>query len=159
MIDTSKCIRVMVVDDHPLFREGVAAILSGEDGLSVVAKAADGWGAVELFRRFVPDVTLMDLEMPRLGGIEAIHTIRKDHPQAAILALTTDRRDRQATEALKAGAKGYVLKSMLRRELIDAIRAVHIGKRYMPAEMVRYATDESLTSKEILILESVAAGQ
>jgi DNA-binding NarL/FixJ family response regulator len=153
----------MVVDDHPLFREGVAAILSGEPGLSVVAEAADGLEAIEKFRHFVPDVTLMDLEMPRLGGVDAIRIIRQEYSEAAILVLTTYRGDAQAAQALRTGARGYVLKSTLRRELVDAIRSLYVGRRYIPAdiaaEVIGYAIEDELTNREILILEYVAAGQ
>lgn len=163
MSDAMASIRVMVVDDHPIFREGVTAILAEEPGMCVAAEAGDGLEAVEKFRAVQPDVVLMDLEMPRLGGIDAIGAIRREFPQAVILVLTTYRGDAQAALALKAGARGYILKSMLRRELVDAICAVHAGKRFVPpeiaAEIIGYAVDDALTSREMIILECVAAGQ
>jgi DNA-binding NarL/FixJ family response regulator len=122
-------IRVMVVDDHPLLREGIAAVLEGEEKISLVAEAANGWEAIERFRAFCPDVTLMDLVLPDISGIEAIKSIRLEFPSARFIVLTTYPGDVQVLRALKAGATGYMLKTTLRTELVDAIRAVHQGQR------------------------------
>jgi DNA-binding NarL/FixJ family response regulator len=156
-------IRVMVVDDHPVFREGIAAVLEGEERVSLVAEAANGREAIERFRTFCPDVTLMDLQLPDISGIEAIKTIRLEFPSARFIVLTTYRGDVQALRALKAGATGYMLKTSLRTDLIDAIRAVHQGQRRIPPEIARelaeHVTDDILTEREIEVLRRVSAGR
>src|SRR5688572_30893801 len=119
----------MVVDDHPLLREGIAAVLERQDDMRLVAEATDGQEALEAFRQIRPDVTLMDLQMPRMGGIEAIAAIRGEFPRARIVVLTTYHGDVQALRAFKAGASGYLLKNLLRRELIDTIHIIHQGGR------------------------------
>jgi len=155
-------IRVMVVDDHPLFREGIAAVLEGEEKISLVAEAANGREAIEKFRAFFPDVTLMDLQLPDISGIEAIKSIRLEFPSARFIVLTTYRGDVQALRALKAGATGYMLKTSLRTDLVDAIRAVHRGQRRIPPEIARelaeHVADDILTEREIEVLRRVAAG-
>jgi len=126
-------IRILVVDDHLVLREGVAAILAGETGIDLVGTAQNGAEAVEAFRRLRPDVTLMDVQMPVMDGIEALAEIRQQAPNARVIVLTTYEGDAQAMRALKAGASGYLLKSSLRKEMIDAIRVVHGGGKYILA--------------------------
>jgi DNA-binding NarL/FixJ family response regulator len=155
-------IRVMIVDDHPLLREGIAAVLEDEDKISLVAEAANGREAVERFRAFRPDVTLMDLLLPDVSGIEAIESIRLEFPSARFIVLTTYHGDVQALRALKAGASGYMLKTSLRTDLVDAIRAVHRGQRRIPPEianeLAEHVADDTLTEREIEVLSRVAAG-
>lgn len=161
-MNTNPPIRILCVDDHPLLREGITALLEDEHDFAVIAGAADGREAVEQFRLHRPDVTLMDLQMPGMGGIEAIMSIRREFPGARILVLTTYKGGSQAMRALRAGAMGYLLKSMLRKELIEAIRCVHAGRRCIPAavaaEIAEHAADEVLTMREVEILQRVAAG-
>ena len=157
-----KRIRLFSVDDHLLLREGLAAIVENQPDMVIVGEATNGREAIESFRHLQPDVTLMDLRMPDMSGIEAIAAIRAEFPKARIVVLTTYAGDVQALEALKAGASGYLLKNMLRRELLETIRAVHAGKRYVPPEiatdMAEHAADDSLTAREIEVLRLVAAG-
>ncbi|HTF65578.1 MAG TPA: response regulator transcription factor [Edaphobacter sp.] len=120
-------IKVLAVDDHPLLREGIAAVIEGEEDIELVAEAVNGHEAIELFRRHRPDVTLMDLQMPGMNGIDAIVAIRTEFPNARFVVLTTYQGDVQALRALKAGASGYLLKNMLRKELLDTIRTVNSG--------------------------------
>src|SRR5215469_8090952 len=131
----SGVIRILTVDDHQLLREGIAAVLDGQEDISLVGEAGTGQEAVDSFRRLRPDVTLMDLRMPDMSGIEAIAAIRTEFPNARIIVLTTYAGDVQAAAALKAGAAGYLLKNLVRRELIETIRAVHAGKRRLPPEI------------------------
>ena len=158
----AKKISVLAVDDHPLLRDGIAAVLDGEEDLELVAQAATGEEAIELFRKHRPDVTLMDLQMPGMGGIDAISAIRGQYPNARFIVLTTYRGDVQALRALKAGASGYLLKSMLRKELLDTIRAVHAGKRHIPAEIAAeladHVVDDALSDREVDVLRRVATG-
>jgi len=155
-------ISVMVVDDHPLFREGLAALLHDEADVKLVGEAADGREAVERFRALRPDVTLMDLQMPGLNGIEAMQLIRREFPQARFVVLTTYSRDVQVLRALQAGAAGYLVKSTLRKELLSTIRTVHRGGRNFSAEvateLARHALEEELTERELEILKRVATG-
>ena len=156
-------IRILIVDDHPLIREGVAAVLSAQTDMSLVGEATTGREAIESFRRYLPDVTLMDLRMPDMNGIDAISVIRAEFPAARIVVLTTYAGDVQALGALKAGASGYLLKSMLRKDLLETIRAVHSGKRRIPPEIAtdiaEHAAEDSLTAREIDVLRGVAAGK
>ena len=156
-------IKVLTVDDHPLLREGIAAVIQGEADMSVVGEAASGSEAMEAFDRLRPDVTLMDLQMPDLNGIAVIGTIRREHPQARIIVLTTFEGDVLARRAFKAGAAGYILKNMIRKELLDAIRAVHAGKRYIPqkiaAELAEHFAEDELSEREIEVLREVAGGK
>jgi DNA-binding NarL/FixJ family response regulator len=150
------------VDDHPLLREGIAAVLASEQDMTLVAEAADGREAVEQFRAHRPDVTLMDVQMPEVNGIDAIVKIREEFPDARIIVLTTYTGDAQAARAFKAGASGYLLKSMVRKELIDTIRTVHAGKKRIPpeiaVEMAEHHSDDALTVRELEVLREVAAG-
>lgn len=159
----TNCIRVLVVDDHEVLREGIAAILNPEDNLEIVGTASDGLEAVQLYERLRPDVTLMDVQMPNMDGLEAIIKIRETAPQARIVVLTTYRGDVQAVRALKAGARGYLLKSSLIDELLTAIRVVYAGQRYIPAEIAQeiayHAAEDQLSERETAILELVAQGK
>jgi len=158
----NKKIRVLAVDDHPLLREGIAAVIDGEEDIELVGEATSGQEAIDLFRRHRPDITLMDLQMPSMGGIDAIVAIRSEFSNARFIVLTTYRGDIQALRALKAGASGYLLKNMLRKELLDTIRAVHAGHRRIPpeiaAELADHVTDDALSEKEIAVLQRVATG-
>jgi DNA-binding NarL/FixJ family response regulator len=160
--EENKTIRVLMVDDHPLLREGIAAVIEGQPDLEVVGEATNGREAVELFRARKPDIVLMDLQMPVMGGIEAISAIRSEFPNARIVVLTTYKGDTQALRAFKAGASGYLLKSMLRKELLDTIRSVHAGHRRIPpeiaSEIAEHHTDDALSQREIEVLQRVAAG-
>ena len=143
-------IRVLSVDDHPLLREGIAALVNAETDMKLVAEASNGQEAIEKFRLHRPDVTLMDLQMPALNGIEAIIGIRSEFPNARIIVLTTYTGDVQVLRALKAGARGYILKGHVHRELLDTIRAVHAGQKRIPpevaAELADHAAEDELTS-------------
>jgi DNA-binding NarL/FixJ family response regulator len=156
-------IRVLIVDDHPVLRDGVAAILGNQSDMEAVGEARDGAEAVERFRALRPDVTLMDLQMPGMNGVDAILAIRAEHPNARIIVLTTYAGDAQAVRALKAGAAGYLLKSSLRTELIDAIRDVHRGQRHVHREVADeialHVVDETLTPREVAILQLVSVGK
>ena len=159
----SGSIRVLTVDDHQLLREGIAAVIESQEDMTLVAQASNGREAVECFRRLRPDVTLMDLRMPDMSGIEAITAIRSEFRDARIVVLTTYAGDAQAAAALKAGAVGYLLKSLVRKELLETIRAVHSGKRRVPpeiaTEIAEHVADDALTAREVEVLRRVAAGK
>jgi DNA-binding NarL/FixJ family response regulator len=159
----SKVIRILTVDDHLLLREGIAAVLEGQEDMMLVGEAGNGREAVESFRRLRPNVTLMDLRMPDMSGLEAIRAIRSDFPDARIIVLTTYSGDAQAAAALKAGAAGYLLKNLVRKELIETIRTVHAGKRRIPpeiaTEIAEHVADDALTDREVEVLRAVAAGK
>src|SRR5262244_559013 len=161
-MSANESIRILTVDDHPVLREGIAAVLTGEPDIIVVAEANNGQEALEQYRTHRPDVTLMDIQMPIMNGTEAIQAIRKEFPDARIIVLTTYTGDAQATKALAAGASGYLLKSMLRKELVETIRSVHGGKKKIPPEiaieMAEHHADDALTEREIEVLRQVAAG-
>lgn len=158
----TKRIKVLAVDDHPLLREGIAAVLNGEEDIELVAEAVNGQEAIKLFRQHHPDVTLMDLQMPDMNGIEAITAIRNEFPNARFVVLTTYQGDVKAVRALKAGASGYLLKNMLRKDLLDTIRIVHAGKRKIPpeiaAELADHMMEDALTDREVEVLRRVATG-
>lgn len=157
-----KKISVLAVDDHPLLREGIAAVIEGEEDIELAAEAASGQEAIHLFRIHRPDVTLMDLQMPDMNGIDTMTAIRSEFPTARFIVLTTYQGDVQALRALKAGAAGYLLKNMLRKELLDTIRIVHSGKRRIPpeiaAELADHVTEDALSEREIEVLRRVATG-
>jgi DNA-binding NarL/FixJ family response regulator len=155
-------IRIVVADDHPLIRRGVRAVLSMVADVLVVGEAEDGAQAVELYRTLLPDLILLDLQMPNVDGIEAIEQIRQEFPQAKILVLTTYSGDAQALRALRAGALGYILKSNLHDELIEAIQSVHGGREFLSAEIIsqiaRHQGNQQLTDRERSVLTLAAAG-
>jgi DNA-binding NarL/FixJ family response regulator len=155
-------VTVLTVDDHPLFRSGVAAVIQGEEDIVMVGEATNGQEAIEAYRTHRPDVTLMDVQMPVMNGIDAIVAIRREYPAARFVVLTTYRGDAQALRALKAGAMGYLLKNMLREQLIHTIRAVHSGRRCIPpevaSEIAEHVADDGLTDREIEVLRQVATG-
>ncbi|MFZ0273945.1 MAG: response regulator transcription factor [Acidobacteriaceae bacterium] len=157
-----KQIRVMTVDDHPLLREGIAAVLQDEPDMVLVAEATNGDDAIRSFRQHRPDVTLMDIQMPGMCGIDAMTAIRTEFPNARFVVLTTYQGDVQALRALKAGASGYLLKSMLRKELLETIRIVNSGNRRIPpevaAELADHLADDALSEREMEILRQVASG-
>ena len=158
----SEKIKVLIVDDHPLMREGIAAVIQGEKDILVVAEASDGMRAIELFRAHVPDVTLIDLQMPVMNGIDAIKAIRLEFPASRFIVLTTYQGDVQALRALKAGATGYLLKNMIWKDLPESIRVVHSGRRRIPTEiaeaLAEHVADDALTEREVQVLRRVATG-
>jgi DNA-binding NarL/FixJ family response regulator len=162
MTNNPGMIRILTVDDHPLLRKGIAALIAVEPGMQVVAEASNGEESIEAFRLHRPDVTLMDLQMPGLNGSEAIDRIRNEFPNARIIVLTTYGGDAQVLRALRAGAQAYLLKGQVHRELLDTIRAVHAGHKRIPAEvaesLAEHATDDQLTGREIDVLRLIAAG-
>jgi DNA-binding NarL/FixJ family response regulator len=155
-------IRVLAVDDHALLRDGVAALIGNQSDMELVGEACNGREAIELFRQHHPDVTLMDLQMPEMGGIDALSAIRGEFPEARIIVLTTYAGDVQVFRALKAGARAFLLKGLLRKELLDTIRAVHAGQKRLPpeiaSEIAEHATDDALTPREIDVLRLIAGG-
>ena len=155
-------IRILSVDDHPLLREGIAALVASQSDMKLVAEASTGREALEQFRKHRPDLTLMDLEMPDMNGIEAMIAICAEFPEARIIVLTTYKGDVQVLRALKAGARAYLLKSLLRKELLETIRAVHAGhKRLTPeiaSQLADHAIDGTLTAREIDVVRLIAAG-
>jgi DNA-binding NarL/FixJ family response regulator len=156
-------IRILLADDHPLLREGVAGLVADQPDMELVGEVSNGREAIEQFRKHRPDVTLLDLQMPETNGLDAILAIRGEFPEARIVVLTTYTGDAQILRALKAGAQAYLLKSMLRRELLDTIRAVHKGQRRIPPEvavqLAEHAADDQLTSREVEVLRLIAAGK
>lgn len=155
-------IRVLAIDDHPLLREGIASALADQPDMILVGEAADARGGIEQFRRTRPDVTLMDLQMPDISGLEAMRIIRQEFPEARILVLTTYQGDAQVSNALRHGASGFLLKGTLRKELRDAIRAVHGGRRVIPPDvamsLAEHVGDEMLSLRELEVLRSAAGG-
>ena len=163
MQPTKEPIRVLVVDDHPLLREGITAVLATQPDIVLAGEAANGSEALQQFRALQPDVTLMDLQMPLMDGVQAIQAIRGEFPFARIAILTTYRGDARALQAIKAGAFGYLLKSSLRKDLLAAIRALAAGERHIPAdiaaELAVHLSQEGLTPREIVVLQCVAMGK
>jgi DNA-binding NarL/FixJ family response regulator len=161
-VTEQKPIRVFAVDDHALLRKGIRALIGTEPDMELVAEAATGREAVELFRKHRPDVTLMDLQMPDMPGIEAIIAIRGEFPNARIIVLTTYAGDVHVMRALKAGARGYLLKTNVNKELLSAIRAVHAGQKRIPIEvssgLAEHTGEEQLTEREIEVLRFIAGG-
>jgi DNA-binding NarL/FixJ family response regulator len=155
-------IRILTVDDHPLLRKGIAALVNAEPDMKLVAEASNGHEAIEMFRQHQPDVTLMDLQMPDLNGTDTIARIRSEFHDARIVVLTTYTGDAQVLRALRAGARGYILKGHVHRELLETIRAVHAGQKRIPpdvaAELADHATDDALSAREIDVLRLIAAG-
>ena len=155
-------IRILTVDDHPLFRNGIAALLATQPDMSLVAEASNGREAIQQFRAHRPDITLMDLQMPEMNGLEALMAIRGEFPEARVIMLTTYSGDVQVMRSMKVGARAYLLKNLLDKELLGTIRAVHAGKKALSAEasyeLAEHATDEALTPAEIEVLRLIAAG-
>lgn len=155
-------IRVFSVDDHPLLREGIAAIINNQPDMQVIGQAANGKDAVQEFKKHQPDVTLMDLRLPDMSGIDAMIAIRAEFPEARIILLTTFEGDVEIKRALEAGARGYLLKSMPPKELVEVIRQVHAGKKRIPpqlaAQLAEHMSDEALTTREIEVLRQIAGG-
>jgi DNA-binding NarL/FixJ family response regulator len=155
-------IRILAVDDHPIFRQGIAGLLADQVDMQLVAQASNGREAIQQFRAHQPDVTLMDLQMPEINGLDAVIAIRGEFPEAKVIVLTTYTGDVQVVRALKAGACGYLLKSLLHKELLETIRAVHAGKKALSPdvafEIAEHAMDDTLTPGEVEVLRSIAAG-
>jgi DNA-binding NarL/FixJ family response regulator len=155
-------IRILVVDDHPIVRQGVAGLVGGQPDMSIVGQASNGREAMQQFRAHHPDVVVMDLQMPGMNGLDALMAIRDEVPEARIIMLTTYAGDAQVLRAMKAGARGYLLKSALHKELLEAIRAVHSGRKLLSAEasfeVAEHATDDALTPAEIRVLQLIAQG-
>ncbi len=158
----SSPIRVLAVDDHPLVREGIAGLIGVQPDMTLVGEAPNGRDAIQQFRTHRPDVTLMDLQMPEMNGLDALIAIRTEFPEAKIIVLTTYEGDMQILRAVKAGAQGYLLKSTLHSELLRTIRAVHAGKKSLSPEasfqIAQHVSDESLTPAEVAVLRLIAAG-
>lgn len=159
----SRQIRILVVDDHPLMRDGIVSMVDAEPDMTVVAQASNGLEAIEQFECHRPDITLMDLQMAMMDGVTAIESICRRYPGARILVLTTYKGDAQAVRALQAGACGYLLKSMIRKELVDALRAAHQGRKQIVPEVAveigLHALEEPLSAREIEVLKEVSAGR
>ena len=161
MIDKSK-IRVLSVDDHPLLREGITAVINSQPDMLMIADAASGHDGILQFRKHRPDVTLMDLRLPDMSGVDTIVAIRAEFPDARIIMLTTFEGDVEIQRALEAGARGYMLKSMPPKDLVEGIRQVHAGKKRIPsqlaAQLAEHMSDEALTTREIEVLRQIAEG-
>ena len=156
-------IRVLAVDDHPIVREGIAGLIAIQHDMILAGQASDGREAIQQFRTLRPDVTLMDIQMPEMNGLDALIAIRNEFPDAKIIVLTTYKSDTQIVRALKAGAQGYLLKNALHKELLDTIRAAYAGKKTVSPdaslEIVEHAMDDALTPAEISVLRLIAAGR
>ena len=162
MSQDANAIRILVVDDHPVVREGVDALVRRQRDMRIVAQATNGREAIQQFRTQRPDVTLMDLQMPEMNGLDALMAIRGEFPEARIIVLTTYAGDTQVLRAIKAGAWAYLLKNALHKELLDTIRAVHAGKKYISPgasfELAEHASDDALTPAEVRVLRLIADG-
>jgi DNA-binding NarL/FixJ family response regulator len=161
-MDASSPIRIFCVDDHPLMREGIAAVIKNEPDMLLVAEAASGREAIQGFGEHRPDVTLMDLRLPDIGGIDAMIAIRTEFADARVIMLTTFEGDAEIHRALEAGAQGYMLKSMPRKQLVEMIRRVHAGRKHIPPEVAAHLAehlgDEALSKREIEVLQKIAGG-
>lgn len=155
-------IRILAVDDHPVVRQGIAGMLAVETDMTLVGEASNGREAIQQFRMHRPDITVMDIQMPEMSGLDALIAIRNEFPDARVIMLTTYTGDVQIVRALKAGAQGYLLKSTLHRDLLDTVRAVHAGKRALSPEasfeIAEHGVDSALTPREIDVLRLIAAG-
>src|ERR1700734_1172525 len=155
-------IRILAVDDHPVLRQGIAALVGGQADMSLIGEASNGREAIQQFRAHRPDVTLMDLQMPEMNGLDAMIAIRGEFPEARIIVLTTYAGDMQVLRALKAGAWGYLLKNSLHKELLETIRAVHAGRKALSTEasyqLAEHATDDALSPAEVRVLRLIAEG-
>jgi DNA-binding NarL/FixJ family response regulator len=155
-------IRILAVDDHSIFRQGIVGLLADQADMQLVAEASNGREAIQQFRTHHPDVTLMDLQMPEMNGLDAVIAIRGEFPEARVIVLTTYSGDVQVLRALRAGARGYLLKHLLQRELLETIRAVHAGKKALSPdasfELAEHAMDDALTPGEVEVLRLIAAG-
>jgi len=162
MNEDSKRIRILAVDDHPILRQGVAGLIADESDMTLVAEAGNGREAIQQFRTHHPDITLMDLQMPEMNGLDALIAIRGEFPDARIIVLTTYTGDAQATRALQAGARAYLLKNSLHKELLDTIRAVHAGRKTLSPEvsfqLAEHAAEETLSPAEVRVLSLIAEG-
>jgi DNA-binding NarL/FixJ family response regulator len=161
-MSASTPIRILAVDDHPLFRSGIAALLATQPDMSLVAEASNGREAIQQFRAHRPDITLMDLQMPEMNGLDAMTAIRGEFPEARIIMLTTYSGDMQVMRAIQVGARAYLLKNLLDKELLETIRGVHAGKKALSAEasdeLAEHSMDKALTSVEVDVLRLLAAG-
>jgi DNA-binding NarL/FixJ family response regulator len=162
MNEDSKRIRILAVDDHPILRQGIAGLIADESDMTLVAEAANGREAIQQFRTHQPDVTLMDLQMPEMSGLDAMLAIRGEFPEARIIVLTTYKGDVQARRAIQAGARAYLLKNSLHKELLDTIRAVHAGRKNLSPEvsfdLAEHAAEDSLSPLEVRVLRLIADG-
>ena len=162
MNEDPKRIRILAVDDHPILRQGIAGLIADESDMTLVGEAANGREAIQQFRTHHPDITLMDLQMPEMNGLDAMIAIRGEFPEARIIVLTTYTGDVQATRALKAGARAYLLKNSLHKELLDTIRAVHAGRKTLSPEvsfeLAEHSAEELLSAAEVRVLRLIAEG-
>src|SRR5437868_6519998 len=162
MSNASDKIRILAVDDHPIFRQGITGLIADQLDLQVVAEAANGIEAIQQFRSHRPDITLMDLQMPEMGGLDAVIAIRGEFPEAKIIVLTTYSGDVQVLRALKAGARAYLLKNTLHKNLLETIRAVNAGRKALSPEasyeLAEHSTDDALTPAEVEVLRLIASG-
>lgn len=162
MNEDSRKIRILAVDDHPILRQGIAGLIADESDMTLVAEATNGREAIQQFRTHHPDITLMDLQMPEMNGLDAMLAIRGEFPDARIIVLTTYTGDVQARRALQAGARAYLLKNSLHKELLDTIRAVHAGRKTLSPEvsfeLAEHAAEETLSPAEVRVLRLIADG-
>jgi DNA-binding NarL/FixJ family response regulator len=162
MNEDSKRIRILAVDDHPILRQGIAGLIADESDMTLVAEAANGREAIQQYRTHQPDITLMDLQMPEMNGLDALIAIRGEFPEARIIVLTTYTGDVQAKRALQAGARAYLLKNSLHKELLDTIRAVHAGRKTLSPEvsfeLAEHSAEELLSAAEVRVLRLIAEG-